>query len=98
MTSADRILAATKYLRRKYAGKLEDLKILAESVAAGAFDKVTITGNAYEGGSASGEVTFAALEYLSAVEDVIADMDDSVAALAAPMVMHATFAHRPVLT
>lgn len=96
MTSGERILAAKKYLRRKYANDLPGLKALAESVADGAFDAVTITGNSYEGGSASGQVSFEPLEYLSAVEDIIEEMDDSGAA--SPMVMLSSFAHRPVLT
>lgn len=97
MTTAERILAAKKYLRRKYAGNLPGLKALAEQVAESAFDAVTITGNSYEGGNAAGQISFEPLEYLSAVEDVIAEMDSS-AANVAPLVMHSSFAYRPVLT
>jgi hypothetical protein len=97
MTSAERITAAKKYLRRTYAENLPGLKALAETIAAGAFEAVTITGNNYEGGGATGQITFEPLEYLSAVEDVIADLDPDAPAPAS-LVMHATFGHRPVLT
>lgn len=97
MTSADRIQAAMRYLRRKYAADLPGLKSLADQVATGAFDAVTITGNAYEGGNASGLLTFEPLEYLSAVESLIAEIDPD-APQPAALVMHSDFSTRPVLT
>lgn len=98
MTYAERILAAKKYLRRKYVEDVDGLKTLAETIALGAFEAVTITGNAYEGGSANGLISFERLAYLSAVEDVIAELDPDNVPAPAPMVMHSSFAHRPVCT
>jgi hypothetical protein len=97
MTSAERIVAAKKYLRRKYAADLDGLKTLADSIATGAFEAVTITGNQYEGGGADGQITFEPLEYLAAVEDVIADIDPAAPAPAS-LVMHSDFSQRPVTT
>jgi len=98
MTSTEQILVAKKYLRRKYANDATGLRLLADTIATGAFEAVTITGNSYEGGSASGQITFEPLAYLSAVEDVIAEIDPDNVPAPAPMVMESTFCHRPVLT
>lgn len=97
MTSAERILTAKKYLRRKYATDLPGLKALAESVAEGAFEAVTLTGNGYEGGNAQGQITFEPMEYLGAVEDIIAELDEDAPAPAS-LVMHSDFSSRPVQT
>lgn len=75
MTSADRIQAAKRYLRRKYASNVDGLKALADKVAEGAFESVTITGSGYEGGSDSGMITFEPLEYIAALEDIISELD-----------------------
>lgn len=98
MTSAERILAAKKYLRRKYVEDVAGLKALAETIASGAFEFVTITGNSYEGGSANGQISFEPLEYLSAIEDIIAELDPDGVPAPAPLVMHSDFGCRPVLT
>ncbi len=97
MTSAENIRTAKAYLRRKYSENVEGLKALADTIAEGAFEAVTLTGNAYEGGSASGQITFAPMEYLAAVEELISELDPT-APQPAPLVMHSTFAHRPVQT
>lgn len=97
MTSADRIQAAMRYLRRKYAANIPGLKALADQVAVEAFDAVTITGNGYEGGNASGMLTFERLEYLSAVENLICELDPD-APQPAALVMYSDFSSRPVQT
>ena len=97
MSPADRISVAKRYLRRKYANDLEGLKTLAETVAGSAFSTVTITGNAFEGGSANGQITFEPLEYLGAVEDLIAELDPEAPAQASS-VIHTDYSCRPVET
>lgn len=79
MTTAERIYRAKQYLRRKYAGNVQGLKDLADTVVAnGAFDSVTITGDSHEGTSSSGQLVFEPLEYLGAIEELIAEMDSTV--------------------
>jgi hypothetical protein len=73
----DNIYSAKLYLRRKYAADPSSLKQLADQIAACAFDAVTLTGQAFEGGSHSGQVTFPRLDYLRAIEEVIAELDTS---------------------
>jgi hypothetical protein len=97
VTSVDRVAVAKRYLRRKYADDVEGLKALAESVAVGAFTSVTITGNGYEGGSATGQITFEPLEYLAAVEGVIAELDEDAPQDGASTVL-SDFSQRPVMT
>ena len=97
MTSAEKISTAKSYLRRKYKDDVPGLKALADQVATGAFEAVTITGNAYEGGNAQGAITFEPMEYLAGVEAVIRELDpyDSDAG---DSTMHSTFACRRVET
>lgn len=83
MEDAERIATLKRYLRRTYAANVPGLKSLAASVAERATKAVTITGQTFEGGSAQGTVTFEPMAYLAAIEDVIAELDDS-APLAAP--------------
>ncbi|MBC7366753.1 MAG: hypothetical protein H7343_08055 [Undibacterium sp.] len=76
MDDASRIATATQYLRRKYAGDLIGLKRLADTIATnGAFESVTITGQGFEGGQASGALTFEPMAYLGAVEALILELD-----------------------
>jgi hypothetical protein len=70
-----RIEIAKQYLRRKYASDVPGLKTLANRIAESAFAAVTITGQTFEGGSAQGTVTFEKMAYLSAVEQVLAELD-----------------------
>ena len=53
-----KVATAKAYLRRKYTNDLQGLKNLADTVAASAFEHVTITGQSFEGGSAQGQVSF----------------------------------------
>ena len=83
MTDADAIYAAKLYLRRVYADNLTGLKALATTVATEAFDSVTLTGQSFEGGSHTGQLTFPRLAYLRAVEELIIELDpDTVPAAA----------------
>lgn len=70
-----RIETCRRYLRMEYAGNAVGLRRLAKSVAEGAFDAVTITGQGFEGGSANGQVTFEKLAYLTAAMDVLGEVD-----------------------
>lgn len=97
MTSAERIWAAKSYLRRKYKDNVDGLKTLADQVASSGFDAVTITGNGYEGNNASGQITFEPLEYLSAIEAIIAELDPD-SPQPGPLLMHSDFSERPVET
>lgn len=96
MTSAERIHAAKRYLRRVYANNVPGLEALATSVATSAFESVTITGSGYEGGSDTGVITFEPLEYLSALEDLISELDPT-APQPASTTIHTTFAQRNAL-
>ena len=77
MDDAARIATATRYLRRKYTGDVNGLRRLADTVATtgGAFESVTITGQGFEGGQASGALTFEPLAYLAAIEALIIELD-----------------------
>ena len=98
MTSAERIFAAKRWLRRKYQNDIPGLKALADSVATGgAFDSVTITGDGHEGTSSQGQLTFEPLEYLGAIEDLISELDPA-APQPAALVYHSDFSGRQVQT
>lgn len=75
MTDADAIYAAKLYLRRVFASNLTGLKALASTVAAEAFDSVTLTGQSFEGGSHTGQLVFPRLAYLRAIEELIIELD-----------------------
>lgn len=77
MTEAEKIAYAVRYLRRKYS--LADLKTLADTVWATATDTVTLTANNYEGGGASGQVTFEKALLGAAIEQLISELDTDVA-------------------
>lgn len=70
------IQTAKRYLRRKYpVDQLPQLKTLADTTFAEATDTVTLTSNSFEGGSASGEITFDKTVLLTAIEELIAEVD-----------------------
>ena len=88
MDDAARIEVVKQYLRRKYTGGTTDglkmLKSLADDVFNAATDPVTLTGQSFDGGSHSGQITFEKMAYLSAIEAVISELDTSTAALPPP--------------
>lgn len=90
MDDAQRIETLKRTLRRQYAGNLNGLKTLADQVAATATGEVTLTGHTFEGGSATGVVTFERLAYLAAVEDLITEQDPT-ASPPAPNYAYARF-------
>ena len=75
MDSLARIRACKLWLRRKYANDLDRLKALADEIASGAFDPTVFVSSGYEGGSSSAQVVFEPLEYLTAAEELIAEID-----------------------
>ena len=78
MDDAERIETVKRHLRRTYRADVAGLRALADKVfAAGATDAVTITGQTFEGGSAQGTVTFEPLAYLRAINEVLAELDDT---------------------
>lgn len=77
MDDAAKLATAKQYLRRTYASNLAGLVALATTLAATAFDAVTITGNQFEGNQAQGQLIFPRLMYLQAVEEMIAELDPS---------------------
>lgn len=83
---ASAIETAKQYLRLKYlvtpatstTGPVYTtpaLRALADLVAEGAFEQVTITGQTFEGGSHQGQVVFPRMDYLRAVLELIAEAD-----------------------
>jgi hypothetical protein len=75
-STAENISTAKRYLRRKYATDLPGLRALAETVAGEALgDSVTLTGQSFEGGSHTGQLVFPRIDYLGAIEQVIAELD-----------------------
>lgn len=75
MDDTARIEIAKRWLRRKYAEDVTGLGKLVDSLAAGAFRTVTITGHQFNGGQANGEITFEKMAYLGAAMDVLAELD-----------------------
>lgn len=75
MDAAARIDTARRYLRRTYAQNLTGLLALADQVANTATEAVTLTGQSFEGGSHTGQLTFEPMAYLTAIEDIIAELD-----------------------
>lgn len=86
-----RILNDNLRLRFKATGDLTGLRKLFVEVSAGATRFVEITGNSYEGGSASGAVVLERLEYLDAVQSLLREMDPALD-LAAQQPPTSTFA------
>lgn len=60
-----------------------ELRALATLLAAEAGEKVTITATGMDGGNASGVITGNPMEMLTAVEDLLAELDTDAAAAAA---------------
>lgn len=78
MIDAEKLDYVKRYLRRTKT--LAELKTLADTVFETATDTVTLTSNNYEGGGASGQVTFEKALIGAAIEDLIAEQDTDVAA------------------
>jgi hypothetical protein len=74
-----RLQTVRQMLRLRYnqpsSPNLPGLKALWEQVATGATEAVELTGQAFEGGNATGQIVFTRLGYLQAVQDVWAEMD-----------------------
>lgn len=66
-----------RFLRREYAGKLEDLRQLSRSVFEDASEEVALTTASFEGGSGGGQIKFNKMTLLTAIEDVIEEIDPS---------------------
>lgn len=75
-----RILEDNLRIRFKATADLDGLRKLFTTVSAGATRYVEITGNGYEGGSASGQIVLERLEYLDAVQRLLVEMDQDLAA------------------
>lgn len=75
MDSLSRIRACKLWLRRHYANDLDRLKALADDIAGGAFDPTVFVSSGFEGGSSSAQIVFEPLEYLTAAEELIAEID-----------------------
>lgn len=84
MDSASKILTLKQGLRIKFSADPAGLRKLWEEVWKGASRFVEITGNSYEGGSASGTVILERLEYLAAVQDILAELDPAGTPMAPP--------------
>ena len=91
MDDAAKLETVKQYLRRKYATNVEGLKTLADRIAESAVKSVTITGQTFEGGSAQGQITFEKLAYLSAVEQLILELDPDNTPTAPAAVSYADF-------
>lgn len=91
-----RIETAKRYLRRTFAENVNGLKALADQLwtTGGAVNAVTITGHAFTDGSAQGQLTFEPMAYLTAVEEMIAELDPDNTPAERPNVTHARFGPR----
>lgn len=67
--------AYKQYLRRTFATNVPGLRALADQFAAELADSVTITSQAFEGGSHSGQITMPPSLRLKAVEEIIVELD-----------------------
>lgn len=95
MDSASNLATAKQYLRRKFSDNLPALKALADQVAGEALgESVTLTGQTFEGGSHTGVLTFPRMDYLRAIESLIAELDPTVP-VAPPRVVFADFGGSP---
>lgn len=78
MNDANRYTWIKQYVRRKWGSDLVKLKAMADELFGLSTEDVVITAQGFEGGSASGQATFRK-EIVSAVlEDLIAELDDTV--------------------
>jgi len=75
MDDEARIAAVMQYLRRTYANNMDGLKALAAAIMSTGAEAVTLTGHSAEGATVQGQITFEALAYLSAVEQVLLELD-----------------------
>ena len=75
MDSAAKIATLKQGLRIKYRTDPTGLRQLWEQVFAGSTEYVEITGTAFEGGSANGVQILERLEYLAAVQEIMAELD-----------------------
>ena len=73
MATSANISGIKAYLRYK---PLAYLQRLSDTIAATVSEEVTITGTAADGGSATGEVSFPRLDYLTVVMDVRREKGD----------------------
>jgi len=69
--------AYKQYLRRTFSANVPGLRALADQFVAELADTVTITAQAFEGGSHSGQITMPPGLRLKAVEEVIIELDSA---------------------
>lgn len=98
MDTASRISTAKDYLRRKYAVDPAGLRALMDNVAVEATDDVIITGQSFEGGSHTGQLTFERMAYLRAIMDVLDEVDPDNAPTREPTIQHADFSGSYITT
>lgn len=91
MDSAAKIAVLKQGLRIKYSADPTGLRALWDRVFAESTEYVEITGNAYEGGSASGTHILHRLEYLAAVQDILAEIAPALTPSAPPASTFADF-------
>lgn len=97
MSDAAKIATAKQYLRRKYSDDVEGLKAQADDLYGLATEEVTITSQGFEGGSASGQVSFPKWLLLNAIESLIVELDPE-AARPASSTVHPHFGNRSIST
>ncbi|MDF3058541.1 MAG: hypothetical protein K0R17_2756 [Rariglobus sp.] len=66
---------ARDFLRIFYANNPTGLRAKWQEVAASALDQVVLTNQSFEGGSHGGELVFPRIALLSAIQDVMREMD-----------------------
>ncbi len=98
MDSAAKIETLKQGLRIKYTGNPGGLRQLWAKVFEQSAEFVEITGNAYEGGSASGTLVLARLVYLGPVQAVMAELDPTGTPSAPPTSTFADFRNNWVQT
>lgn len=84
-SDAEQLRYAKRYLKRTKS--LAELKSLADTVFTSSTETVTLTSNSYEGGAASGQVTFRKDILGQAIEDLIQELDPTVVPPVARQVM-----------
>lgn len=97
MDDATRIDTVRRYLRRTFAANPTGLRALATQLYTSGTTSVTLTGQSFEGGSHSGQITFETLAYLTAVEDVLSEIDAD-SPPPTPDRTYARFSPAPVIT
>lgn len=91
MDSAAKIETLKQGLRIEYTGDPAGLRALWKKVFSQSTEFVEITGNAYEGGSATGTHILHRLEYLAAVQAILAELDPTGTPVAPPTSTFADF-------